>query len=151
MIPDFNQFEIFALPENLDWANVLKGKQAGEVFIAYRQPDSDSEINNFLAKVLAAAKLQLEEDCTYLPLEPNQQFLLSQLPHFKTLKTAILFGLKPQEIGLQINAKPYMPVKLSNVRLIFVDDLSAIYEERQSGGKKMSAMLWNILKAEFLS
>ena len=63
---------------------------------------------------------------------------------------AFFFGMQPKQVGLNGAIPLYHPIQLNNITFIFADELSAIYTERQEGGKKMSGALWNVLKSLFL-
>lgn len=150
MNPSFRDFQIFSVSEPTKWKSQLKGKNTKGIFITYNSSESVDELKAFLAKILAAAKIDMEEDTLYLPTADASPFSMAHLTTQNNIKYALVFGRKPEEIGLNILIKPYQPFLLNNIRFIFADDLSAIFKERKEGGKVKSAALWNCLKATFL-
>ena len=150
MNPSFRDFQIFSVSEPTKWKSQLKGKNTKGIFITYNVLDTENELQAFLAKILAAAKIDLEQDTLWLPAENIPSFSIAQLSSSNSVKYVLVFGRKPQDFGLNISIKLYQPFLLNNIRFVFADDLSIILKERKAGGKVKSAALWNCLKAVFL-
>lgn len=150
MNPSFIDFQIFSVSEPQKWKPHLKGKNTKGIFITYNILDSAHELQTFLAKILAAAKIDIQQDTLWLPAKNIPIFPLAQLTNSNSIKYVLAFGRKPQEMGLNISVKLYQPFLLNNIRFIFADDLSTILKERKEGGKVKSVALWNCLKATFL-
>ena len=92
--------------------------------------ETDSKVNRaFLAKVLAAANLDLAEDTLFgeIPAqEPVNCFTgLAERPQY-----IFAFGLSPAQIGLSAAAQPYQPLVLQDTTWLFGDALSVLEPDR---------------------
>ncbi len=65
--------------------------------------------------------------------------------------TLLVFGLAPQEFGLQINWAYYAPVLFAGKMLLFCDALPLLMEERARGGSDRSGPLWRALQQILLT
>jgi len=107
------------------------------------------DLQSFLEKVLQAVGYQLYEDTASIQVTSDQKLSLTQVLRVHSCAHVLLFGLSPQNLGIHLELPKYVPVRHGVQHYMLADDLEAIYEERQKGGKKMSAALWNMLKQMF--
>jgi hypothetical protein len=141
----FLNYKIFPILELSEFSAQLEGANARQVLIGFFDEQS-SEREDYLKKIMSAAKLNLLEDCLILrgSLEtkfPN--FVSMQDAH--VIQKAVLFGIKPTDIGLNLDMPLYQPVVFNNCTFLFVDKISVI-----EPSKERRAALWACLQRIFL-
>lgn len=147
--PEFLDFAIINVPESGDLSDQLYGQNRRNVLVVFQCDANNEELEDFLGKILAAVQLDLKKDTALLKLTANQRFSFSGLRRTYDFKTVIAFGISAGRMGVQFTTPLYQPVQHEGTTFLFSDDLEKIYEERQAGGKKMSAALWKALKEIF--
>ncbi len=144
---------------NLDVIDVLDnevvaqrctGANEQKTLIVFPTNENEAAMRTFLAKMLAAAQLDLEKDVCTLSMMPFENFSFSRLRHHFDIQTCLVFGIPSERLGIHMQIKPYELLEYNGLRLVFVDDLQAIFDERQQGGKQMSGALWKVLQILFL-
>lgn len=148
---DIFDFEILDIAETSAIAARCTGHNAKKVLIVFQSQENEAELQSFLAKVLAAAQLNLEQDVSLLIIKPGEKFSFIQLCQVFDIETLIAFGIPSPHLGIHLQIILYALVQHENRTYVFVDDLQQIFEERQQGGKRMSGELWQALKALFLN
>ena len=138
----FLDFKIFALSNTKDIINQCSGNAQKGIFICY--PTSDEGMVDFLTKILSAVKLDLKTEVFVLTKTPDNNFSFSTFAKEVGIQKAILFGLSPQTIGLQINCPKYQPFKLNDCLFLFADELANI-----SAQQSLKKLLWAALKEVF--
>ena len=99
----------------------------------------------FLPKILQAIKLDQERDTWSLHINPGEQISFNHLPERSNLKTVLVFGASPKQLGLQFQVSFYQARKISDLQFLFAPELSII--SNSQGDKKE---LWRALQALFL-
>lgn len=145
---NFIDFPLFLVPEAVP--NYYLGDNGRQVLIVYQVTAPREELEGFLGKILTAVKLDIEKDIALLPITPGTSFSLSRLRKQVPVRTAIVFGMAPSAIGLQCVSRRYTPLRLDGLTCLFADELEVICRERQQGGKRLSAALWQSLQSLFL-
>jgi hypothetical protein len=145
----FKDTNIFSLPETGKQHLDLLGNNQKAVLVVLRVKEWNQELHTFLGKILGAVQLNLDEDTHCLNITNHPTISFSQLNQKQPYRQVICFGLKPEELGVNIHAQMYQPFVLSDVHWLFANDLQAIYEERQAGKKQMAGALWKALKDMF--
>lgn len=144
---------------NLDIIDVLDnevvaqrctGTNEKKILIVFQTGENEAAMRAFLAKMLAAAQLDLEKDVCTLSIMPFEKISFSRLRHQFDIQTCLAFGIPPEHLGIYMQIKPYELLEYNALRFVFVDDLQAVFEERQQGGKQMSGALWKVLQMLFL-
>jgi hypothetical protein len=146
---EFLDFHVINVPESESLSDQLRGQNQRNVLVVFQCDTNNEELEAFLGKILAAVQLDLTKDTTLLKLTANQRFSFTGLHRAHDLKTVIAFGIAAERMGVQFATPLYQPIRHEGVTFLFSDDLEKIYEERQAGGKKMSASLWKALKEIF--
>lgn len=147
---DFLNFDLFAVPDPLTAHQQCQGEGKKEVFIAFYGSEK-GQLKSFIQKIFQAAKVDLQEDVIYFFSTEKHPFGLIPLCKDKNCTVAIVFGYTPQEVGVQIQLQPYQITPFNDMKVLFIDALETIYEERQAGKKEKSGALWNALKQLFLT
>ncbi|MFN7117465.1 MAG: hypothetical protein ACK4TA_11745 [Saprospiraceae bacterium] len=143
----------FDLIDILDNELILQrcvGQNAKNTLVIFQTSENEAELRIFLEKVFAAAQVDLVKDTCVLSVTPLENFSFSRLYQHFDLQTLIVFGIPPVRLGIHLQVKPYEILRYENCTYVFADDLQAIYEERQQGGKRMSGELWKVLQTLFL-
>lgn len=153
----FFDFELYDLQEPADFFS-LSGMETfptlinnAKIALVYSKESDNSEIHDFLAKILAAAGQKMEEVAAKFPILPDETYRLAAfLRRFcPATRLVLVFGIPAAQLGLWLEHNPYQPTEVNHTTYIFADSVQAIFEERQQGGKKMSSALWLSLKQYF--
>ena len=143
----FFDFKIFKVPENDFSGTALSSKnQKGMLLFFSGEENEQEELLVFLSKILQAIQIDLKQDTCFINSLLKPSFNLSYVLQKKEANIVVIFGLKPQNLGIQFALPPYHIIEHQNIQYLWVDDLKAIHLERQNGGKKMSGMLWRSIQ-----
>ncbi|GAB5550641.1 MAG: hypothetical protein Sapg2KO_02320 [Saprospiraceae bacterium] len=147
MKKSFFDFEIIKVPENDFSPDELSGNnQKGLILLFAGEETEKEELLTFLAKVFQAIQVDLNQDTYYINHQEQPDL---NWPHFlqkNKVQSVVIFGLLPEVFGIRFALPPYTLIEHQNIQYLRVDDLTAIYEERQNGGKKMSGLLWRAIQ-----
>jgi hypothetical protein len=111
------------------------------LLVVKRDQYSDTE-SEFLKNIIKAVKLDIAEDCEVLLLGQNRSVIHM---HFqKDHEVVIVFGLKPDEVGMQISHQLYSILPMGKRLYLFVDELPSIQKDQT-----LKTKLWNTLKIIF--
>jgi hypothetical protein len=146
----FLNFDLIALADTEAIAERCEGQNARKTLVIFQAAENPEVLRSFLGKVLAAVQLDLTNDVLALTVTPDEKFSFSGLCQLFDIQSLILFGIKPENLGIHFQFTPYDLLRYEGRAYLFVDDLQLIYEERQQGGKRMSGELWKVLKTLFL-
>ncbi len=113
--------------------------------------ENQAALQDFLQKILAAVKYDLEQDALLIWLNDESRPNVASLLTKNKCKTLVAFGIVPSYLGIHFEWPLYYPMRLQNIQYLNADDLDAIFQERQKGGKKMSGALWKCLQDMLLS
>jgi hypothetical protein len=114
------------------------------VVLAVQEPNSAAN-RDFLAKVLSAAGLNLQNDTLFAEIPAQEP--VSIAPDLQERKPGfvLVFGIPPAQLGLSVQAAYYQPVSFYGATWLFSDALSSLEPDKQK-----KSMLWNALKQLFL-
>ena len=102
-------------------------------------------ILEFLEKILEAIQLDLIQDTLFINIKSEEVPAFQEIRKNK-LQSLILFGIPPEEMGIRLQINRYQILNHQDIKILWADDIKAIYEERQAGGKQMSGQLWKALQ-----
>jgi hypothetical protein len=138
-------YKVFVLPEFHQTDINVSGENNQHILIGCND-ENNPELDAFLEKIIGSAKLSLKTDCLLLKLKDNETNLaFSQFTTPYTFKKALFFGIKPKNLGLNIDTPPYLPFHLNDCAFLFVDPLSKIFHSSE-----LKKALWNCLQQLFL-
>jgi hypothetical protein len=141
----FLDYQIFPTPELGEFSTYIEGANARETLVAFFDEQS-VEREDYLKKIMSAAKLNLLEDCLILRGSLETKFpSFTQLQNVQTLNKAVLFGINPTDLGLNLNFPLYQPVVFAHCTFLFLDKISVI-----EPSKERRAALWACLQKMFL-
>lgn len=136
---------IFLVPERRA-SDLSEGGFARRVWVlALNEPSKSGGDKDFLAKVLAAVNLNLEKDTLFAAIPALEPVNFSTDLKEKQPEHVIVFGLKPSQLGLTIEAPLYRPVVFYGVTWLFADALPVLEPDKDRKGQ-----LWSALKQMFL-
>ena len=136
-------FKIFPKAEKSTILKNCKGKNTKGIFLLYNE--SETEQVPFLAKILAAVQLDMEQDVIAFSCTETQTFSLSDINESHSLKKAIIFGFHPQHIGLQVQFQKYQLYSIGGIQYLFADSLTEIESTKAKKG-----LLWGVLQKMFV-
>jgi hypothetical protein len=141
----FLDYQIFPTREWGEFSAQIEGANAREILVGFFDEQS-IEREEYLKKIIGAAKLNLLEDCLILRGSLETKFpSMAQMHNAHGIKQAVLFGIKPKDIGLNLEMPPYQPVVFNNCTFLLVDKISII--EPSTERRKA---LWTCLQRMFL-
>lgn len=136
---------IFIAPEHTA-LYFSKGSFASRVWVFALDEGSAANANrDFLAKVLAAANLNLEKDTLFAEIYASEPVHFSTDLKNKEPQQVLVFGLMPRQLGLTIDVPLYKPVSFYGATWLFADALSVLEPD-----KTKKSQLWSALKQLFL-
>lgn len=138
-------YQIFSTPELNEFSAQLEGQNARQVLVVFFDEQS-AEREEYLKKIIGAAKLNLLEDCLILRGALDTKFpSMANLKTAHSLQKAVFFGINPVDVGLNLTIPLYQPTVFGGVVFLFVDKLSVV-----EGSKERRAALWTCLQRLFL-
>ena len=139
-------YKVFVLPDFHQTNAVVVGENNKHILIACIH-ENNAELDVFLEKVIASAKLNLKTDCLLIKVQDNEPHLaFSSISAHYPIEKALFFGITPKNLGLNVDCPSYFTFVLNDCTFLFVDPLSKIINNSDS--KKA---LWNCLQRLFLS
>lgn len=144
----FFDFKLFAIPATDEVLPRIQGQGQRGILILHTAEQSP-EITNFLQKMLLAVQVDLSQDAYLLAYTPGERLPLGALCRHLPANQLLLFGAHLPDLGFHLELPTYYLMPMAPLKLLLADDLEAIYQERRSGGKKMSGALWLALQEMF--
>ncbi len=105
---------------------------------------NNSEISDFLKKILAAVNTDLESDCALYDINPDTQIAWSEIIRSKKQEKVIFFGIEPAQLGLHLKLVKYQLLDWNGMKLLFSDSLEQILADKNKKG-----FLWRELQLMF--
>ncbi|HLO54675.1 MAG TPA: hypothetical protein VK169_10320 [Saprospiraceae bacterium] len=134
---------LFKIP-NFDVSSIsIQGKGAKKLVVICRKQGFSEVQLTALQKMISAIKYDYENDIFMLTCDENEQISLSMLN--VEYKDLILFGIKPENIGYNLDYKSQEINKLDKSRLLVFEGLDIVLADNN---KKL--LLWNKLQEMFL-
>jgi hypothetical protein len=138
-------YQIFSTPELSEFSAQLDGQNARQVLVGFFDEQS-AEREDYLKKIIGAAKLNLLEDCLILRGSRGTKFpSMANLKTVHSIQKAVLFGINPLDLGLNLTIPLYQPTVFNGIIFLFVDKLSVV-----EASKERRAALWTCLQRLFL-
>jgi hypothetical protein len=142
----FLNYKIFPTPELSEFSAQLAGANNRQILVGFFDEQS-VEREDYLKKIMSAAKLNLLEDCLILRGSHETKFpSFIDMQHAHLVQKAIFFGIKPSDLGLNLEIPPYQPILFNKCVFLFVDKISVI-----EPSKERRAALWACLQKIFLA
>ncbi len=139
MNPDFFDFQFYDIPE----PQVVSGN-INEILVIVEKQDYVLK-ESLLRKILAAVKLDINSQVTFLQLEEGATINLASIAEDGVQKV-FTFGFKPTTLGLNGSFRGYQFYQTASFSILFSHSLKALSEKP---AKKKA--LWTAMQAEFLN
>jgi hypothetical protein len=138
-------YQIFPTPELSEFSAQLEGQNTCQILVGFFD-EQRVEDEDYLKKIIGAAKLNLLEDCLILRGSLDTKFpSFAQMTAHYPIQKAVFFGIKPSDLGLNLVIPLYQPTVFSGSTFLFVDKLAVI-----ENSKERRAALWACLQRLFL-
>lgn len=132
---------IFKAPDAPSW----QGDFQNGVLALWQQETDPRAARSFLEKLLASVQINLERDCFYAVLSPDQPAALIDAIKAKQPKQVLVFGCEPAALGLHFDRYLYEPQFFYNTWFLFADRLSVLEPDRA-----LKTKLWTAMKQIFV-
>lgn len=134
---------VFSVPERpvLDFA---RGGFARQVAVIAAAEPGYNGARDFLKKILAATRLNLDQDTLFASVPPGEPISILPLLKQKHAGTILVFGLTPGQTGIQANIPLYLPQIFYGATFLFADALSVLEPDKARKGQ-----LWQALQQIF--
>ncbi len=140
----FSESDILIVTNDQWLSKVDRTLRTRKVWVLVSGNASGQSEMEFLKKVLAAIQLDLDKDACLITVAAGDVLSISSLYEGAKPEKTLVFGLKPTDIGINIQLKTYIPTTYYGSSWLFSDDLSALESDKQKKG-----LLWAALKAMF--
>ena len=142
MNSQFLDFKIIHKEEITTILDRCTGLNKRNVFLLYNHKEIDQI--PFLTKILAAVKLDLQQDVLVLEGTSSTTFSFFDLIAEQPIEKTIVFDYAPTSLGLHLHINKYELITINNCEFLFADALEKISNDKQLKGK-----LWGALKKMF--
>ena len=149
----FFDFFLTAYPKDDNTNFTIKGKGTASVLIITHFPEESKEEDfTFMANVLKAANLTpIDDKIFHLQVQKQDvDISLANIIRQLDVKNILIFGFKPQHLGIRAHLTPYQFVELNNKHILWGHSITTIREERAAKKNQKAAALWQALKGRFL-
>ena len=121
-----------------------EGNYAQKVLILMLQEPAFADWRGFLEKLLGAVKINLANDTLLVFIQHHEQISIAPLLKSKQPEQVLVFGIRPEQMGLHISVEKYHPIFFSNTNLLFADSLSTLEPD-----KNLKMKMWTAMKTLF--
>ncbi len=143
---EFLDYPLYLLPKVDITSLKVHGEGRKKVMVIINEDDCKNKLE-FIQRVLSPLGIQ-EQDAFIILLTSDQNVSFAELCRNFDFNHLILFGMKVGEIGLQIQTKLYVPLKITEKEILFVDGVAVFLDEKEKGGGRPKArQLWSTLKS----
>lgn len=139
----YNEDQVYQLidtdPNDL---NIMGQGKKKLLILALMENSHESDLAT-IKKLVAAIKHDFESDLYFTWLQPKDKLSLSGLK--LNYNRLLLFGVKPEDIGLNINYQTNTIIKMEDLSLIATDSIIQL-----NANPKVKTALWEKLQVLFL-
>lgn len=118
------------------------GKNLLVVYVPGKEPDANKD---YLAKILHAVGIRLEEDAFYLAAKPDENLNWAGIKKQFPIKYCLLFGIDPAKAGIRLVLGSYRPKIYQGIGYLCAESLEKIRLEREAGDNRAAGILWKAL------
>ena len=105
---------------------------------------NNSEISDFLKKILAAVNTDIDVDCALLDIKYDTEITWSELMRSKKQEKVLLFGIEPAQLGLNLKLVKYQLLNWNGMKILYSDSLEHVLADKNKKG-----FLWRELQLMF--
>lgn len=121
-----------------------EGNYAQKVLILMLQEPAFVNWRSFLEKLIGAAGLNLSNDTLLVALQNSEQTSIASLLKSKQPDQVLVFGIRPEQMGMYLSIEKYHPVFFSNTQFLFADSLAMLEPD-----KNLKMKMWTAMKTLF--
>ncbi|HFC00277.1 MAG TPA: hypothetical protein ENJ53_05685 [Phaeodactylibacter sp.] len=147
----FMDFSVFPIKEPLHILKKCVGSNQKKLLVVFNQKNETPERVEFLKKILAAAKFDMDKDILLLRLTDEEAFSFivtrtKAINHFEQgeIDNLLVFGFAPKYFGLNLDIQKYQPAHFYKCGLLFADSLAILEND-----KGLKGMLWKAMQEVF--
>ncbi len=126
-------------------SDFIGDNQKNLLIVIANEGDKNDANTEFLSKIIAAIKYNLNDDAVRVFIENDAKLTVSSSIVQYNTKDVLVFGLSNAQLGVFIQQKKYQPFEIQGVRYLFSDNLTEIQTQ-----KELKGALWDALKRMFL-
>lgn len=141
----FYDFDIYQSADSEIPSKQRSGKNEKKLLVVVKELDFTEENKAFLSKILSAVKYKMEDDASILVIPDGEVYAVNELLINADFEHAIIFGIKPKDLGLSIETYLYSPFKIARIQILVGHSLETI--KTSTNDKKN---LWTALQAIFV-
>jgi len=104
----------------------------------------NTEIADFLKKILAAVNTDIDMDTAIIDIQVANEIAWSELTGSNKHEKVIFFGVNPADMGLHIKLARYQLLNWNGMKILFSDSLEQILVDKNKKG-----FLWRELQLMF--
>ncbi len=135
---------LFDIPQNDTSSLQIQGKGAKNLVVICSTSDFNEEAKLLLKNIMKAVSHDFVEDIFVVTVNNGSKILLNELGfHYRN---AVIFGLKPQEIGINIEHVQNHLLRLDDFQFIFSQSLKEV-----GTNQTYKTALWKNLQSMFAS
>ncbi len=138
-------FDVYKSPSTEIPSELLLGDNEKKLLVVIKKEDFSAENRNFLSKILAAVKYELEKDAVIFSLPDGVSFSIADLVKESKMNDVILFGVNPKEVGFSFETIVYVPHCINKVNILIAHGLEQIKVKTD-----LKKALWAALQQMFL-
>lgn len=136
---------LYLIPDSPVKIELDKELESKKLIIIRAIDDQSNAIDEMFHKMMAAINVDIKYDIAIIILQNSHKNIESKNWINKQSKQHVLvFGISPQQIGLQINHIAYKPIKLFESTILFCHSLNAIHLDIS-----LKKLLWKVLQEAF--
>lgn len=139
----FAAADFLFLPTELDAIATKTGAFAQKVMVVLLESDLQ-KARPFLEKMMGAAKLNLDQDALLIQFNTLQRANIAAEIKNKAPEQVLVFGIPPEMLCLNIEAKKYQPLFFLNTQWVFADNLATLEPD-----KNLKTALWTAMQVVF--
>jgi len=143
--PSFYANNLVVVPDTEKADFEVSGSNHRHILVVYCK-SAISFDRETLEKILAALSLDINKDIALIGITETQKFCFSDWSKVLQPKYMISFGKPMNELGLQLNNRPYEITKTSDCQFLMVDDLHVLTDP---ANKAKKIAFWNCLQELF--
>ncbi len=142
---DFLDFEIFGLSdENILQIEKDQSNQSKSL-VVYHADNGEDGLQDFLTNILTAVKLDTSKDVSIVKVTDKTGISFIRAKTITTIEKMIIFGIAPNQLGINLDIRKYVPLDFQGCTFLYADTLS---EVKNDVNKKKA--LWASLQEIYL-
>lgn len=140
-------FTKYSFLDKKDLAPYCFGGNAKSTCVVVEENKTSEGVSPLLQKILAAVHLDTSKDILLYNVPKGSSFMLSNVWNEHSISYILIFGIPPQELGVNFDIAPYQPLTFQNKTFVWCHNIDTLENGHQAKQLKMD--LWHCLKKVF--